>query len=56
MDLFDVGAGIGRECPDQGLGDREVHVKALQEEFRSDDFDPWQVIEDLYDPETGLPR
>ena len=31
-------------------------VAALQEAFKDVDADLWQVMEDLYDPETGLPR
>lgn len=31
-------------------------IADLQEEFAKDPVDLWAVMEDLYDPDTGLPR
>lgn len=40
--------------------DRERRIRQavaeLQQAFKDADTDLWQVMEDLYDPETGLPR
>lgn len=44
-----------RQRTERALRIRQAAAE-LQDAFKDDDRDLWKVMEDLYDPATGLPR